>query len=825
MRTSVSYIDGQANRGLLRCTSICRAIRFCLFLWCSGLALPTSAFDNDFKALYESTCIACHSNTLLTQLDLSALSRDLSDPAVFRKWERVYERLERGEMPPPPMLTPPANIVEPAMASLKSALLEANLAVRGEQRAPLKRLTKLEYQYTLQDLFHLDPATAERLVVALPEEADSGGIDTVAQRQGVSALHVRSYMQATQVALDKVFDTKATPPTVFHVNYRDSGYLQFFAEAEILGAGIVNLEDDAVVSYFDYASTYMFHSGTEGFAVPEPGRYRVTVDAYPYKSHSPLVLTIYKGELQAAAASITKLLAEFDLIGPDGLQVSVETYLRPNDMVTPSVAEVDLAPDAYKYNDPKLNMREYEGEGIALRSMTIEGPLSDPNTPSSLQRLLGDIALVDGEPNLTKEPIEHIQDVVASFARRAFRRAVTHAEVQTYVELAKPGLAAGRDFLSALRVPLTAILNSPKFLFFTENDGYLSDFGLANRLAYFIWRSMPDDELLSLAENGQLSEIDVLETQVERLLDDEKALRFVHDFVGQALRLNEMQATTPDAGLYPEFDDRLAKAMVAETELFFQELVVSNLSISNFVDADFTFLNRRLAEHYGIPNVDDQHMRKVDLPEDNIRGGFLSQAAIHKVTANGTTTSPVSRGNFVLANVLGQPSPPPPPNVAGLEPDIRGTTTIRDQLAAHRTNPVCASCHLNIDPPGFAMEQFNAIGGFREKYRVFGPPIEADGRTFPGQYSLGLDVQSDGITQDGDRFQGFQQYQKILVDRKLKYIAQHFASQLFVMATGADVEFADRDAVAAVVAKSADAQYPVRSLIHDVAQSELFRSR
>ena len=339
---------------------------------------------------------------------------------------------------------------------------------------------------------------------------------------------------------------------------------------------------------------------------------------------------------------------------------------------------------------------------------------------------------------------------------------------------------------------------------------------------------MPDAELLNAAATGELSQPATIKAQIDRMLDDPKSQRFIEDFVGQAFRLYELYATSPDPRLYPEYDSRLARAMAEETELFLAELIDEDHGIRNLIKADFTFLNRRLAEHYGIANVDGQYMRKVDLPDNHVRGGLLSQAAIHKITANGTTTSPVPRGNFVLTNVLGQPAPPPPPSVAGLEPDTRGTTTIREQLDAHRSNTVCASCHLSIDPPGFAMESFDPIGGFRKHYRSTGDAVNLEGNTFdgqsyPGPYRMGMKVDASGITLEGDTFAGFSEYQDFMVDKKLNYVAQHFASQLVVLATGAEVQFADRDEIKNIIAQVEPDDYPMRGMVHAVVQSELFR--
>ena len=230
-------------------------------------------------------------------------------------------------------------------------------------------------------------------------------------------------------------------------------------------------------------------------------------------------------------------------------------------------------------------------------------------------------------------------------------------------------LAEGRPFIEAVRVP--------PFLYQAGAPGTLDDYALATRMSYFLWRSLPDETLFKLASAGELSDSPELERQIDRMLDDPKSQRFINDFAGQAFRLYELRATSPDPALYPEYDDRLAQAMERETQLFLAELIASDAGVGGLIDADFTFVNRRLAEHYGIAGIKDMQMRKVPLPPDSPRGGLLTQASIHKITANGTTTSPIPRGNFVLSNLLGQPAPPPP-GVGTVEPDTRGTTTIRE---------------------------------------------------------------------------------------------------------------------------------------------------
>ena len=792
------------------------------------------SFEADVAPLVESSCLRCHGPRTATPLNLSELGHDLTDHDTFRAWEKVYTRVSRGEMPPAAAPQPDAVAVGTALASLKGALTDASLAARSGQRTPLRRLTRLEYGYTVVDLLGLDDARRQDLEQLLPGEPDTGGFDVVAAKQGISPFHVRSYLDAADRALDMALTLGPRPETIQRtINYATSQYLWVLAQMKEQGGGGVLKLDDGYAAFSAVGSTFTFHSESEGFFVPYPGRYRVAVEAYPYKvpePDRPVTLTLYRGTRQGAAASLDDLIGMTDLVGPTPRTLEVTPFLRPGDLMAPNVADLVEPPGdpAGAYFAADRYVRDYKGEGIALKSMTIEGPLYDNDVwpPAATRQLLTGVEFDEaGEVQLTKAPYAHVVEIVEVFATRAFRRPLHDGELEAYAGLAKPVLAEDRPFLEAVRVSLRAILSAPAFLYQSGDPGALDDHALASRLSYFLWRSMPDDQLFDLASEGQLSDPAVLSTQVDRMLDDPKSQRFVTDFGGQAFRLYEIKATTPDAGLYPEYDDRLGQAMAAETELFLAELIADNHGVGQLIDADFTYVNRRLAEHYGIPGVEEQHMRRVALPADSPRGGLLTQGSILKITSNGTTTSPVPRGNFVLANLLGQPAPPPPPGVAGLEPDTRGTTTIREQLEAHRSNPVCGSCHRVIDPPGFALESFDPVGGFRTNYRVLGGTTMFGEYEVPLPYTEGPAVDPSSVTPDGHTFGGIEEYKQILLKQQLTQVSRHLTSQLVVFGTGAEVDFADRDAVEQILARRRDDGYPIRTLIHDVVASDVFRSR
>ena len=339
---------------------------------------------------------------------------------------------------------------------------------------------------------------------------------------------------------------------------------------------------------------------------------------------------------------------------------------------------------------------------------------------------------------------------------------------------------------------------------------------------------MPDEELTKLATTGKLHTPDVLRAEVERLLKDEKAQRFVNDFVGQWLKLRQIAATDPDRKLYPEFSPYLQDCMVAETQAYFRELIVKDLDARNLVRSDFVMVNEKLATLYGIPGVQGSAIRRVKLPADCPRGGFLTQASILKITANGTTTSPVPRGAFVMARLLGQPPDPPPPNIPAIEPDVRGAKTIREQLDKHRADTACAACHAKIDPPGFALESFDVIGGWRTRYRSIGAgepaPRVAIDPFINISFKLGPPVDASGVLPDERKFSGINQFQELLAadsGRLLKNMAQQFT----VYSTGRDVAFGDRDQIAGIVDRTQKKGGGIRTLLHEVVQSKLFQTK
>jgi hypothetical protein len=462
--------------------------------------------------------------------------------------------------------------------------------------------------------------------------------------------------------------------------------------------------------------------------------------------------------------------------------------------------------------------------------MEVDGPLYDASTHAGYKLLFGDLPL---KPNLevaSTEPEKDEEHLMRAFLRQAYRcPRVDEADVKRFVALVEDRRKAGLSFTEAMIAGYTAVLASPAFLYLNEQPGRLDDYALASRLSLFLWNSLPDEELRGRAAKGELNRPAVLRAETERMLADPKSRRFVDAFLDYWIDLRKIEDSTPSASLYNDYylDDALTEAAVEESRLFFAEMLRRDLPVRNVVDSNFTFLNERLAVHYGVPDVKGVAMRRVDLPPDSPRGGLMTQTSVLKITANGTTTSPVLRGKWIMERILGFEIPPPPV-VPAVEPDIRGAVTIRQQLDKHRADPSCASCHSKMDPPGFALESFDVMGGWRDRYRGVDETKTAEkgigknGQPFAFHYALPVD--STGVLPDGRRFTGVRDLKKLLLtdDRQ---IAVNLARQLAVYATGAPVRFSDRAQIEQMVDAAEANQYGLRSIVHQVVQSALFRNK
>lgn len=501
---------------------------------------------------------------------------------------------------------------------------------------------------------------------------------------------------------------------------------------------------------------------------------------------------------------------------------------------------------------------------VAFRWMEVEGPLEDESTAAGYRTLFGELPLqknADGEVALsvlsssqergpqgaggygnivrtedcrvevvTEQPVTDAERLLRAFIRRAYRRPVEEAEVQRYLTLVKNELQSGHDFTSAMLAGYTAIICSPPFLYLEEEPGPLGSYALASRLSFFLWNSPPDEALLARASSGELSEIAVLHSEAERLLHDPKSRRFVEAFLDYWLELRKLDATTPSNTLYPDYylDEALTEAALDESRLFFTELLEQNLPARSVIDSDFTYVNERLAQHYGLSGVEGGQMRRVSLPKDSARGGVMTQAIVLKVTANGTTTSPVVRGKWISERILGQHVPPPPSGVPAVDPDTRGAVTIRQQLDKHRADASCAVCHQKIDPQGFALESFDVMGAWRERYRGDAkdktPEMGLGKNGWPFDFHYGPPVESYGRLKDGRKFADIREFKRLILKDETQ-IARNLASHLTVYATGAPIRFSDRAAIEQILERTKAQQHGVRSLVHAIVASDLFLNK
>ena len=527
-------------------------------------------------------------------------------------------------------------------------------------------------------------------------------------------------------------------------------------------------------------------------------------------------------------------LGNFDA-QPTPAVTELDVWLLEGETIRPDPSRLFRSrPGASRWQNP---LAEKDGQpGVAFRWLEVEGPLVDA-WPSAGHRLLfGDLPLKKiAKPAAGAAPVEvtsadpakDAARLMKGFIEQAYRRPVAPGEVQRFLPVVAGVLQSGGAFADALITGYTAVLCSPEFVCLEEKPGKLDDYAVAARLAFFLTNSSPDPELRALAAQQKLRQPAVLRAQTERLLNGPKSPQFVAAFLDYWLDLRKTMGTAPDSALYDDYylDDLLTESALAETQTFFGELVRADLPARHLVASDFVMVNERLAQHYGLPAVAGVALRRVPVPADSPRGGLLTQASVLKVTANGTTTSPVIRGAWVLERILGQPPAPPPPSVPAVEPDIRGTTTIRQQLDKHRDVESCAVCHAKIDPPGFALESFDVMGGWRERYRATGGGASpAKGFGHGGQkfvFHHALPVDPSGEMADGRKFADIREFKRLLLADEAQ-LARNLAKQLTVYATGAPVRFSDRAAIEKILHRASASRYGVRTLIHELVQSDLF---
>lgn len=814
-----------------------------LILFCApvlGAATPQEAL----RSFFDQHCLDCHDSQIKKGgLDLSALKWTPESRVNFDLWVKVHDRVQKGEMPPKRKVKPEALDLKVFLSSLKEPLsdFDTRRQVR-DGRSILRRLNRNEYERTVQDLLSIDLPLAG----LLPEDTPMHGFDTVADGLRFSQLQLEKYLEAADEALDAAVILSKSPEIV-------KGRFSYQKEKNILK----NLElpddpptdpkkkysrprqmfrmlPDGVAMFTD--ADYMLGLGQ--FRVRDSGTYRIKVSAQAYQSAGhDIGLRLYSNNFREK-----RLLANFDF--PEDKPRIAEFTARilngEHLLLTPT--SVGFDEEGKRLNDYDTTSG-FKGRGLNVQWVEVEGPLEAQQwPPPSVTKLFGKDLVKPFDPKSVKDPwnyksvgfqiapidpVTELRKVIEAFAGRAFRRPLELGEVDSLIKLAEESLTKGESFVNATKLGMRAVLTAPQFLLFEEAPGKLNDYALASRLSYFLWSTLPDEELLKLAAEKKMTQPETLRAQVLRMLKDKRAEALVTHFTGQWLDLRSIDAISPDANLYPEFDEMLKRAMLSETEAFFRELLTKDLPVANFIHSDFAMLNSRIARHYGIPGVRGEHFQRVSLPPDSPRGGVITQASILKITANGTVTSPVLRGAWVMKRLLGDPPAPPPPGVGSVEPDTRGATTIRELLDKHRNSESCMGCHSKMDPPGFALESFDVIGGWRDRYRSKDkgdrPDAKVDNRGV-WQYKVALPVDSSGTLPDGRHFSGIRDLKKMLLSAP-ESVQRCLAEKLLTYASGAGIGFADRDAVASIVKECQKQGGGLRSLVTAVVLSDTFRSK
>ncbi|MEN9576449.1 MAG: hypothetical protein RL514_4304 [Verrucomicrobiota bacterium] len=804
------------------------------------VSFADAAVPAPVSGFMQTYCIDCHGpkkqkgDFRVDALKVSATAADAEN------WQLVLDNLHLGEMPPEKAKQPKPTEVEPVTAWIQSELTRAAMVIKGTGGAVvLRRLNRAEYKNTIADLFDVHGDFTS----GFPDDVLDHGFDNNGAALMLSAAQVQEYMKAAEFVLARAIALAKRPETVSKTMTLHEGNRKGIelARKELEGR-LANFDklgpveqkhtlqiqaaakDDPTYGYrfpvrengvlrppkpddgpqLDAVITVQqYFSGEPQFGLPAGrGWYRVKAVAYALKNDGKparLKFTVHEGY----SGKLPKAVSVFAFTDEQPREVEARYYLEPGDRVVFTI--MDGAP-----HSQGRTMIDQPGPFIAIRSFTIEGPIYESWPPPGHRTLFGDIDAANPTP-------EKVAAIVAHFAPKLFRRPVTPATVAKYRALFEKFTQTMTPD-EALRGTLATMMVSSRFLYREEPPDRLDAHAIASRISFFLWRSTPDDALLAAAADGSLLDPAKRRAQAQRMMADARAERFLKDFTGQWLRVREVGVMRADANLYPEYDLELEAAMRGETEHFIAEMFRRDLPLHQLIDSDWTMLNERLARHYDIPGVLGPDFRRVSLDKTKtVRGGLLTQASIHAVTSNGSTTSPVARGVWVLEKFLGTPPSPPPPNVPPIEPDIRGATTIKQQLAKHREIAACASCHKKIDPLGFAMESFDVIGGWREKYRALSEPTpKARAKLIDGQPVNPADEWA-GV----GRFNSFQEFRE-LVKKREDLVIQNLANKLATFALGRQPGFADREPLRTIAAKARKDQSGMSTLVLDLITSPVF---
>jgi Protein of unknown function (DUF1592)/Protein of unknown function (DUF1588)/Protein of unknown function (DUF1587)/Protein of unknown function (DUF1585)/Protein of unknown function (DUF1595)/Ca-dependent carbohydrate-binding module xylan-binding/Planctomycete cytochrome C len=731
-------------------------------------------------------CVECHGAAKpKADLNLLAFNDEGSVVRARKLWMRVKEYVEAGEMPPEDHKGQPSQGEIDQLASwIDGTLAKVNCQIPADPgRVTIRRLNRAEYNNTIRDLLGIDFHPADDF----PSDDVGYGFDNIGDVLTLPPMLLEKYLEAAESIAERA---------IVAGHARPLGPLQTWEADKLTGSGhMYNDTGKMITSAGSVDATHSFPVDAEYIlraraygqqAGPEPVKMAFLIDGKPLKT-------------------ITVTAVEKD---PKVYEIHAKLKKGSRKI---SVAFLN---DYYneKASDPSQRDRN-----LVVEFLEVQGPAVSKNAPlpESHKRIIFKNPTAENRSDVAVEIVER-------FATRAYRRPLLPGEVAKLVRFVDLARENSDSFERGVQLAVEAVLVSPQFLFRVElgpkgvqkknefvkppNPAPVTEFELASRLSYFLWSSMPDDELFELARQGKLRAGDNLEKQVRRMLRDRKATALVENFADQWLQIRNLRTVNPDRGRFPTFDDALRTSMQKETELFFEAVMREDRSILDFIDADFTFVNERLAKHYGIAGVKGDAFQRVAV-KDGVRGGLLTQASILTVTSNPTRTSPVKRGKWILDQILGTPPPPPPPDVPILKDDRDGPLrgSLRQRMEQHRVNPSCASCHARMDPLGFGFENFDAIGAWRTK---------------DGEYA----VDPSGVLPSGQTFQGPKALKAIL-KAKDKDFTHALTEKLLTYALGRGVEYYDACAVDKVVELTAADKFKFSRLVLEIVKSDPFQKR
>jgi hypothetical protein len=730
-----------------------------------------ASFTADVKPMVAKYCITCHSGPQATAgLDLSAFATPDSVSNDSDVWAKVVDRLSKMQMPPKDLPQPSAIQRQRAIDWIQGALkVECRLADPG--RVTLRRLNRVEYDNTIRDLTGLKLHESDDF----PSDDVGYGFDDIGDVLSISPLLMEKYLTAAEHVARKVIQLPET--RVKHIelvnmsdskssDQREDGFREFFSEGE----------------------------ASKQVAIAEGGTFRLKTLAY--------------GDL--AGPDLPKMVVSID-------KKPVVTFDVGATKASPTVYEAPITVDAGKHTVSVAFVNDYyntkdpvgkQDRNLYVRYLELNGPQDAKPEMTPAYR-----HIVPEPPTAPSEVQPDARKYLHNFANRAYRRPITTEELDRLMKLFNAGYKNGGSFDGGMQLAMEGILVSPNFLFRVEldpkNSGAqvraLNDYELASRLSYFLWSSMPDDELLDLAAAGKLHQDAVLNQQVKRMLADPKAQALADNFAGQWLQLRKLAIIEPNPKQFPGIDNEMKNYMATETKMFFNSVLQNNKPITDFIDCDYSYINGPLAKLYGIEGVTGDQFERVKVEEP--RGGVLTQASVLTVTSNPTRTSPTKRGKWVLEQILGTPPPPPPPGVSQINDEKKQLSgaTIRKLMEEHRKNPMCAACHAKMDPLGFGLDNFDAVGRWRTKDGSF-------------------DVDSTGTLPSGESFKGASDLKKILLRDKPEF-ARALAEKLLTYGLGRGMESADKCSIDAIVKRSAENDYRFESLLIAVIDSDPFRKR